>query len=639
MAYLTNKVKNIQGTSLYITDAIHQGFLYEGINNINVTGSLPVILDLTYYSQENPYQDVIYSEDDQNDIKIWFNNVELENAGDFVERLTMTSRILPNDGSKRFSLSNFISKEIELTIHDIDIEDIQDQVKISIGTMVENSYQYVPIGIFNIQEQPTNNHDKYVIKLRDNRVKFDFNYNAQPLIDSQYIVTTDTTYLNDKEYYSLVSAAYVLLVAGTDYEVGDSISGTVYEKKGAATKRQIFEDICTQAGVEHEVYSFDNENDEIGIYDNTITATMYIAYLAEQCGQIPVISREGELIFVDLSNPVVWRIPTSIISDDYQVGTKYSIDRVVYESGIIKYETSSDETLDTLYLNAANPYITTQSQVEAIYDKLKDFEIDSVTVSNFFLGNPAIDPYDIIEVYEDDDVDEPVIFRTLANNFYTFNGKHTQTLDTQIGVEQRTENVSKNSEATFQKWARTNIDNANAQINIQAGQITETEGEIANLLIANDGITARVSSVENDIETTSTNLSLLDDAFKIEQSKVTNLQSDINGEGGIKEQTTNNTQQLTNISKYLLYQNGVLILGETNSNFKLELEGGNNGEIRFMGNGVKLGYFNSERLYVENTTVFNNQMIAKKGDEENVNYYWHVTDDGCLDLDYGGLEE
>ena len=500
MAYLTNKVKNIQGTSLYITDAIHQGFLYEGINNINVTGSLPVILDLTYYSQENPYQDVIYSEDDQNDIKIWFNNVELENAGDFVERLTMTSRILPNDGSKRFSLANFISKEIELTIHDIDIEDIQDQVKISIGTLVENSYQYVPIGIFNIQEQPTNNHDKYVIKLRDNRVKFDFNYNAQPLIDSQYKITTDTVYLNDKEYYSLVSNSYVLLVAGTDYEVGDSISGTVYEKKGTATKRQIFEDICTQAGVEHEVYSFDNENDEIGIYDNTIKGAMYIAYLAEQCGQIPVISREGKLIFVDLSNPVVWRIPTSIISDDYQVGTKYSIDRVVYESGIIKYETSSDETLDTLYLNAANPYISTQSQVEAIYDKLKDFEIDSVTVSNFFLGNPAIDPYDIIEVYEDDDVDEPVIFRTLANNYYTFNGKHTQTLDTQIGVEQRTENVSKNSEATFQKWARTNIDNANAQINIQAGRIDDNEGQITELQINSEQLAANVQKIGTHID-------------------------------------------------------------------------------------------------------------------------------------------
>ena len=639
MAYITNTVKNVIGSSLYITDAMHEKFLYEGINNINVKGNLPAILDLTYYSQENNYRDVVYSEDDRNDIKIWFNDVELTDAGDVVERLTGTIRFLPNDGAKRFSIGHFVSKELELTIHDIDIEDIQDQVKISIGTLIENDYEYIPLGVFNIQDTPVNNNGKYTIKLRDNRVKFDFDYNAQPLIDNQYKITTDTTYQENKEYYSLASNTYTLLVVGTDYEVGDEITGTVYEKKGTATLRQIFEDICTQAGVEHKVYSFDGETKEVGIYDNTITATKYISYIAEQCGCTPTIDREGNLIFINWEELYVWRIPLRIVSDDYKFGEPFEIERVVYESGVIKYESSSDETLCTLYLDAANPYITEQSQVTNIFNKLNGFRIDTIVTQNM-LGNPAIDPYDIIEVYDDEDANETVIFRTLANSNYIFDGKHTQSFDTQIGIEERTENVSKNSEAAFKKWATTSIDNANAQITIQAGQIGEANENIATIATNVDSISSQVTEVTNDLQgqitTQQLTISQTADALTIEQSKTTNLESAV---GELQSTTENNTQQLNTMSNYMLYRNGVLILGETNSNFKLELEGGENGEIRFMGNGVKLGYFNSQRLYVENTTVFNEQVIAKKGDEEATNYYWHVTDDGCLDLDYGGTEE
>ena len=642
MAYITNKVKNVQGTTIDINDALRYGFLYDGVNHISQTNSnLPFVLDLTYYAQENDYADIIYSQDDQNDIKVWFNDVELENAGDLIETLTMTSRIFPNDASKRFTLSSFVSKELELIIHDINLEDIQDQVKISIGTLVDNQYTYVPLGVFNIQDTPVNNHDKYVIKLRDNRVKFDFDYNAKDLIDSQYVVTTDATYLSNKEYYELVSSAYVLLVEGTDYEVGDTITGTVYQKKGTATKRQILDDICTKAGVESTVDYFDNEDDEVGIYDNTISANRYIAYLAEQAGNIPTIDREGKLRFVDLRDAYIWRVPLSLMSDDYKIDAPFEIERVVYESGVIKYETSSDETLDTLYLDAANPYITTQEQIDNIFAKLEGFKIDSVTTNNF-LGNPAIDPYDIIEIYDDENVNEPVVFRTLANMYYTFNGKHMQSITTQIGAEARTENVSKNSEATFRKWATTSIDNVNAAINLQAGQISEAAGDIANLSITTDTIDGKASKALTDVGTLSTEVRLNYEEFVITQSLADTLNVDINGtngEGGLKNQTQANTNQLSTIQKYMLYKDGVLTLGETNSNFKLELEGGNNGEIRFMGNGIRLGYFNSERLYVENTTVFNEQVIAKKGDEDATNYYWHVTDDGCLDLDYGGTEE
>ena len=261
------------------------------------------------HNVSNEYKQVIYSGDAKNKLKLLFNNVELENADSYCEKLTIKSRIVPN-GAKIFSLNNFISKEADLILHDIDTSIIQDQVSISIGTLVGNSYEYVPIGIFNIQDQPTNDKNRTTIKLRDNSVKFDFNYNAQPLIE---------------------------------------------QNGGVATKLQILQDICSQAGVTCNITSFIGYLDEIGVYDNTITAREYISRIAEQAGRIATISRSGELIFVDLNNLTTWEIPIEIV-EKYENGTTYKIGKVVYEDGIVRYETD-DSNDDTLFLDGSNNYI------------------------------------------------------------------------------------------------------------------------------------------------------------------------------------------------------------------------------------------------------------------------------------------
>lgn len=452
MAYITNKTKNVTGTSLYIQDAIMQKLngkttnipsssgsattllgqlndlenatLYSEINNISqINTGLPFELDLTYYSNENPYYDIIYSQDDRNDLKIWFNNVELENAAIKCEKIERVSRILPDDGSKRFSLDNFISTSLEVILHNVDVENIKDQVKISIGTLIDttnNVYQYIPLGVFNIQDTPENDKGKVTLKLRDNRVKFDFYYNAFPLIE---------------------------------------------EHGGSVTKMQILNDICEKADVENTITSFNGDSDLISIFDNTISGSTYIAYLMEQAGLMPIIDRQGRLAKIDLNDLYTWKIPLSLLETGFEIGDSYKVDRVVYESGIIKYETSDDETLDTLYLDSANPYITNQSQINHIYNKLKDFEIDSV-ITKRALGNPAIDPYDLIQVYNDLDGTNDIVFTTLANTNYTYNGKHIDTFDTQIGKEERTENVTLKGEESFKKYAKTEINNINAEISL-----------------------------------------------------------------------------------------------------------------------------------------------------------------------------
>ena len=483
MAYITNTEKHIEGTTIYIDDAIKQSILYDGVNNITqINNDLPFELDIDYYSQENPYQDAIYSQDDKNDLKIYFNDVELENAGTLCEKITRIAKIIPNDGKKRFSLDNFISTSIEVILHNVDLEDIVDQVRIEIGTDIgNNTYQYIPLGIFNIQDTPVKDGNKITLKLRDNRVKFDFNYNAYPLMQ----------------------------------ELG-----------GTATKRQILEDICEQAGVENVIEHFDNEDDVLGIYDDTITATTYVSYLMEQAGLIATINREGKLAAVDLSKLYKWRIPLSIV-ESYEKGEPYSIERVVYESGVIKYQTSENENLDTLYLNGANPYVSSDTQVENILNKLSDFEIDSITTKRV-LGNPAIDPYDIIEIYNDLDQTNDIVFKTLANTTYTFNGVHRDTFDTQIGKEQRTENTTKNNEATYRKLAKTEIDNINANISFLA-TTTATTQESNNEKF--EQLTQRTNSVEQQITSTQATINVMEQQIVEGQETLRNnlVTIDING--------------------------------------------------------------------------------------------------------------
>ena len=262
------------------------------------------------FKTSEKYKSVIYSGDCRHKLKLLFNGVELEDADVYCESLKVTSRILPN-GSTRFSLDNFIAKEAEIILHDIDTTIIQSPVNISIGTLVDGTYEYVPIGLFVVQDLPTTDKNKTTIKLRDYAVKFDFGYNAKDIID---------------------------------------------ENGGSVTKLQILQDICNKAGVETDITKFYGSNSKIGIYDNSITARTYISYLAEQAGAIATIDRSGKLIFVQLKDLETVEIPLNIV-EKYEDGEKYEISRVVYEDAIRKFE-YGDESKDTLFINTANPYIT-----------------------------------------------------------------------------------------------------------------------------------------------------------------------------------------------------------------------------------------------------------------------------------------
>lgn len=421
------------------------------------------------YNVSNAYKEMIYSQFDENNIRVIFNGTELEDAGYYCDELTITSRILANDGNNIFSLDNFVSREAEISFYSLpDTSIIATPVEIQIGTLIDNSYEYVPMGVFNIQEEPTTDGNKTTLKLRDNRVKFDFNYDGSTLIE---------------------------------------------QNGGSVTKRQILEDICTQAGVTNVIGSFEFEDDNIGSYDNTVKATQYISYLAEQSGNVAVINRSGQLDFIDLTDTntiTTWQIPLSILGD-YELGKPYEVERVVFESGIIKFESSNDETLETLYINANNPYINEQEQVDFIYNRFNGFSLDSVKI-NTVLGNPAIDAYDFIEVIDDEDNDTP-LFKTLANNIYKYNGVHRHQFTTEISESKREENVTLTGEEVFQRYAKAEIDNVNNTITETVADLQDNYATKTELQQTSDSLTFSIQTAQSTAENNSTMINAMKSSF------------------------------------------------------------------------------------------------------------------------------
>jgi len=408
------------------------------------------------------YENVIYSGGASNKLKIKFNNVEYQDIDDICEKLTIKSRILPEDGSKTFLLSNFLSKEATLILHKNNIDDFVSPVEINIGTLVNGSYEYVKIGIFNINDIKQSDNGTIEIKLRDNSVKLDFNYNAQEVIN---------------------------------------LNG------GRATLKQIFNDILTKAGITTDITTFEGDDIYVSIYDNTIKARQYIAYIAEQAGAIPTIDRDGKLAFIYLDNLTTINIPLEVV-EKYKIGDTYRISKVLYEDAIRTFS-NGDDTYNTLYVSSANPYITDMEQIENIYDIVDGFTIQSCETEKI-LGNPKINAYDIVNIIDENG---DIVLTTLGNNTLTYIGVMSMTLDTSISLEKMKENVTLRGEATFQKWVRTEIDNEKNTISLQAGQIetlndglTNTNNQIANQNQKISSVEQKISATESTINVISTNI-------------------------------------------------------------------------------------------------------------------------------------
>ena len=260
------------------------------------------------------------------------------------------------------------------------------------------------------------------------------------------------------------------------------------------TVKQILQNICTQAGITLATNSFTNDSLSVDYYDNTITARTYVSMIAELNGGFARINTNGELELVKFSDT-----PTNVDIDtceDFRIGEKHKIERVVFDNGLLKYETSNDETLETLYLNEQNVYIDDETTFDNIADEILDFEFYCFTTGNCEI-NPNVRAGDVIN-FTDGTNDYPTIAQYSVSYMGGLNGGYELNINSKKQEETKVIGVS-------EQYKRLKI-----EVDRNLNEIRQT---VSETIYGEDGISERINAVadrttstEKSIEVISTNI-------------------------------------------------------------------------------------------------------------------------------------
>ena len=245
----------------------------------------------------------------------------------------------PSDG---FTIGNTISQTLDLTlINRGDIIYSTSQVKVEIGLKIEDRIEYIPMGIFNIDDiEKTDYTTKFTCY--DNMIKFETAYFSE---------------LSDKPTLKQVVNELVK-ITGIQFE--GSLPAYTVSKLGGFSCREI------------------------------------LSYVASICGGNALITRSGKFTIKGLNE-----VAKTINGDNY---FDFKREEVKYKAGKISCQVDENNVLskgslgtDSMELSFENPWIT-ENTLTDIYNKLKG--ISYLGYSMKWQGDLSLDPYDIITVID-----------------------------------------------------------------------------------------------------------------------------------------------------------------------------------------------------------------------------------------------
>lgn len=196
------------------------------------------------------------------------------------------------------------------------------------------------------------------------------------------------------------------------------------------TAKNLLIKICTDFNIPHDTFNFTGQDKIIASYDNTLTARNYIEQIAENAFGYAIINKYGKLeIKTYKQEPTVHNRITAGDLDTYKLGDKITIERVVYEFGAIKYDTSDthDTSLYTLVMNSNNMFLQTLTEAE--------FKAAANNILGFSFYNIKIDTTNIL--YRDSEIlyfvdTNNVEYRILNQRESSYAGGFISTYETEI---------------------------------------------------------------------------------------------------------------------------------------------------------------------------------------------------------------
>lgn len=371
-----------------------------------------------------------------------------------------------------------------------------------------------------------------------------------------------------------------------------------------------------------------NSDKQVAVYDNEVSARDYISYIAEQAGGFASIGRNGKLYIKTIGEDTA-ELPLKYFQD-FTWGEPFKISRVQYEDGVQLFE-KGDTTSNTVYISQDNMYIVDQEQIDNIYEELSDLELYSFEGSSII--DPALDVGDILEIDG-----RKVIYQGSSE----YKGKFKASISSKIQGKEKEETTTRTaSQKAINRRVQSQIDQEEQRITQLVQETAENEQKLTKHEQDISSITNTVNSISAELNDTNENVENIEKTIventaqqEIRDNEIITFVSETESrfteelEGVKQEQSTVKTQliqtksdytylfdtllktinsnddetneKLVEISKYIRFVDGNIVLGESGNELTLTIE---NDKITFSQNEKVVAYFSNNQLYVTNAEI------------------------------------
>lgn len=372
------------------------------------------------YQVSEKWKEKIYNDGIKSKINIYINE-QLMNIK--ILGLKISHVLYSSDSSINLGTTTAQSVELKLLKEGLPLK--INNIKLEYGILIDDEYEMIPLGIYNVDSVDNTNGVTTTIKASDNMIKFEINYDGSNL-------------------------SY------------------------PATMKTVLLDICEKVGVQLGTSTFLNENTEVSVWDNTVSARKYLSYIAEKAGCIAVIGRDGKLYLKNLYENTE-SIPLRLFKK-YEWGEKHTVSGLKFQDGIKTYNLGNTSG-NTLWISSDNMFITSSLELENIYEKINglvaySFDSDTTRI------NPALDVGDKVVIDG-----KEVIYQYDME----LKGRFLGTINSKLSDKAK-------EDTTVKK-----VSNATKIRRVQS-EINQIDGKIIQLIQETDENSEKISKNEQDID-------------------------------------------------------------------------------------------------------------------------------------------
>lgn len=274
---------------------------------------------------------------------------------------------------------------------------------------------------------------------------------------------------------------------------------------GKTTVDNLLKWICDFYELELGTYPNINGDVETSVYDNSVSGKGWLSYIAEIKGSNVKMSRDNKVMLIPFKQEPATTIDALHTTSSLTIGEKYQITQVTYYDAIRNF-TFGEDTGNTLFIRQDNPFIQDGSIIENIYNAVNGMTIYPISYKTSY-GNVAIDPYDVINITTDTDESGNLLIYPIYNNCtITFDQDIVSDIEVKIPTKQTeaTTNVVKGDTRTQINRVRTEVDNLQQQITMQASTTTNIQNSLNSDYYTINQVNTLVETATNGLTNTYT---------------------------------------------------------------------------------------------------------------------------------------